>query len=48
MDKGGAYPSIGVITFNEKQQELIKDVIDKRLESDPEFLELHTSAHEGA
>jgi len=44
----GAYPSIGVITFNERQQDLIKDVIDKRLESDPEFLELHTSAHEGA
>ncbi|MBI1663917.1 MAG: DUF559 domain-containing protein [Nitrosopumilus sp.] len=48
FDQEGVYPSIGVITFNEKQQELIKDVIDKRLESDPEFLELHTSAHEGA
>ena len=47
FDQDGAYPSIGVITFNEKQQDLIKDVIDKRLESDPEFLELHTSAHEG-
>ena len=47
FDQEGIYPSIGVITFNEKQQDLIKDIIDKRLESDPEFLELHTSAHEG-
>ena len=40
------FPSIGVITFNEKQQELVKDVIEKRLESDSEFFELYTSAHE--
>jgi len=47
FEQEGVYPSIGVITFNEKQQDLIKDVIDKRLESDAEFLELHTAAHEG-
>jgi len=47
FEQEGCYPSIGVITFNEKQQELIKDVIEKRLESDAEFSVLHTSAHEG-
>ena len=43
----GAYPSIGVITFNEKQQELIRNVIDDKKESDPEFLELYRSALDG-
>ena len=42
----GKFPSIGVITFNDKQQDLIKDIKDKRLESDPDFLELYTSANE--
>jgi very-short-patch-repair endonuclease len=48
FEQEGAYPSIGVITFNERQQDLIKDFIDTRKETDPEFLELYTSAHEGA
>jgi len=48
FEQEGTYPSIGVITFNEKQQDLIKDYIDKRKETDSEFLELYTSAHEGA
>jgi len=39
------YPSIGIITFNERQQELIKDVIEKRLDFDPEFAKLHELAH---
>lgn len=42
---GGALPSIGIITFNDKQQTLIKDIIEDRLDSDIEFLESHTAAH---
>jgi superfamily I DNA and/or RNA helicase len=48
FEQEGTFPSIGVVTFNEKQQDLIKDFIDKRKETDPEFLELYTSVHEGA
>lgn len=35
-------PSIGVITFNEKQQETIRNIIERRLDGDAEFLELYT------
>ena len=42
-----SYPSIGVITFNEKQQELIRNAIDCKKESDHEFLELYRSAFDG-
>ncbi len=45
FSKAQKYPSIGVITFNEKQQELIKDIIDKRIDSDPEFSRMHDGAH---
>ena len=38
-------PSIGVITFNERQQEVIHDIIDKRRDSDPTFESLHNLAH---
>ena len=38
-------PSIGIITFNDKQQTLIRDIIEKRLDSDVEFFELYTNAH---
>jgi very-short-patch-repair endonuclease len=47
LSQDGTYPSIGVITFNEKQQVLINDIIDKRIRDDPEFSILYTSAHEG-
>lgn len=36
--------SVGVITFNQKQQELILDVIDQRRASDPEFDALYSQA----
>ncbi|WP_342045115.1 AAA domain-containing protein [Bacillus sp. OTU530] len=34
--------SIGVITFNAKQQDKILDIIDKKLQEDPEFNALYT------
>jgi len=48
FEQEGVYPSIGVITFNERQQDLIKDFIDTRKETDSAFLELYTAAHEVA
>lgn len=42
---GGKPPSIGVITFNEGQQALIKDIIEKRRDTDAEFMELYSLAH---
>ena len=39
----GKLPSVGVITFNEPQQDLIKDEVDRMLDADPEFMELHTT-----
>ena len=39
-------PSIGIITFNIKQQDLINNKIDNRRDSDPEFAELYISAHQ--
>lgn len=35
-----AFRSVGIITFNMKQQEAIRDEIDRRRESDPGFAEL--------
>lgn len=45
--KSGRYPSIGVITFNDEQRDLIQDQFDKKLDSDPEFQQLYSSAIEG-
>ena len=45
--KGEPFPSVGVITFNDRQQTLITDLIEKRLESDAEFLRVYASANEG-
>ena len=39
----GKLPSVGIITFNEPQQDLIKDEVDKMLDADPEFMELHAT-----
>ena len=38
-------PSVGVITFNEKQQEIINDIIDRRRDSDPAFGSLYGRVH---
>ena len=45
--KGEPFPSIGVITFSDRQQTLITDIIEKRRESDAEFLKLYALANEG-
>ena len=45
---GLPYRSVGVITFNEAQQELIMDRRDRRLDEDAGFAELHAAAHESA
>ena len=45
--KGEHFPSIGVITFNDRQQTLITDIIEKKRESDAEFLQIYASANEG-
>ena len=37
--------SVGIITFNSRQQDMISDTIDGRRESDAEFEELYASAH---
>ncbi|MGB6462947.1 MAG: AAA domain-containing protein, partial [Nitrosotalea sp.] len=42
------FPSIGVITFNEKQQTVIQDEMDKRTKNDPEFDELLSFTKEKA
>lgn len=47
FSKTGRYPSIGVIALNEGQQNLIEDLLDKQLESDPEFSQLWDEAHQG-
>ena len=41
----GDLPSIGIITFNDKQRTLILDMVEERLDSDAEFSELHGAAH---
>ena len=47
-ESGAPYRSVGVITFNEAQQELVMDRLDRRLEDDAAFAELHAAAHESA
>lgn len=47
-ESGAPYRSVGVITFNEAQQELVMDRRDRRLEDDAAFAELHAAAHESA
>lgn len=47
-ESGAPYRSVGVITFNEAQQELVMDRLDRRLEDDAAFAELHATAHESA
>ncbi len=46
-NRGAEAPSIGVITFNDEQRDLIQEQFDKRLDDDEEFREMHTSATEG-
>ena len=46
-EETGKYPSVLVVTFNEKQKELIEQQIDKREEEDLEFAKLLTAAKEG-
>lgn len=45
---GSPYRSVGIITFNEAQQELVMDRRDARLDEDAGFAELHAAAHESA
>ena len=45
--KTGNYPSIGVITFNENQKDLIQSQFDKKLDTDVSFQQLHSLAVEG-
>jgi very-short-patch-repair endonuclease len=40
-------PSIGVITFNDEQRDLIQAQFDKRLDTDSEFYQLYSNATEG-
>ena len=40
-------PSIGVITFNDSQRDLVSEQFDRRLDKDPDFYRLYTSATEG-
>lgn len=37
FERTGEYPSVGIITFNELQQELIQDEVDKARDNDAEF-----------
>ncbi len=41
---GKQIPSIGIITFNNRQQTIILDEIDRRLLDDPEFHQLYSAA----
>lgn len=34
-------PSVGVVTFNRKQADLIEEILDKRAEADPSFLQAY-------
>jgi very-short-patch-repair endonuclease len=45
--KTGNYPSIGVITFNDEQKDLIQEQFDKKLDTDTSFQQLHALATEG-
>ncbi len=39
-------PSVGVVTFNRKQADLIEDVLEQRAEADPEFREAYRQERE--
>ena len=39
----GVYPSVGIITFNEPQQDLVQDEVDRTLDTDPEFAEMYNT-----
>ena len=39
----GDCPSVGIITFNESQQDIVKDEVDRMLDTDPEFAEMHNT-----
>ncbi|ABK76836.1 superfamily I helicase [Cenarchaeum symbiosum A] len=43
---GEDWPSMAVVTFNEKQQELIERTHEKRKDEDPEYLELFNRSEE--
>ena len=43
IENTGKYPSVGIITFNEPQQDLVQDEVDKMLDADPEFAEMHNA-----
>ena len=45
--KTGHYPSIGVITFNDDQKDLIQDQFDKKLDNDTSFQQLYATATDG-
>ena len=45
--KTGNFPSIGVITFNEHQKDLIQTQFDKKLDTDVSFQQLYSLAVEG-
>ena len=45
---GKPYRSAGIITFNEPQQALIQDIVDRRRETDAAFAELYEAAHASA
>ena len=45
--KSNNFPSIGVITFNDEQRDLIQEQFDKKLDNDLEFQQLHALATEG-
>lgn len=42
---GREMPTVGIITFNDSQQDLVNDIIEKRRDTDPEFAEMHAMAH---
>jgi len=43
-EKKGKMPSVGVITFNEPQRDLIEDLVDERRNSNAEFERLYAAA----
>ena len=45
--KPGNIPSIGIVTFNDQQRDLIQDQFEKRRERDDEFNEMYLDAIEG-
>ena len=43
IENTGKYPSVGIITFNEPQQDLVQDEVDNMIDVDPEFAEMHNA-----